>query len=63
MDRLEKITQPTETENYLVQYNKIKQEWELRGKRGSDTYFMKGCRFQTPLLITQRELEAKRLDK
>jgi hypothetical protein len=54
------LHQTTETPNYIVQYNKQKSRWELRGKLGTKTYFMNGCEFQTPLLIVQRDLESKK---
>lgn len=59
-DRLAQLTQSTETTNYIVCYNEQKKEWELRGKMGARTYFVKSCKFQTPLIAKQNELEANR---
>jgi hypothetical protein len=57
---MKSLYETTETSNYLVQYNESKGRWELRGKLGNKTYFMKGCQFQTPLLVAQRDLESKK---
>lgn len=53
---MKNLYESTETANYIVQYSEEKQRWELRGKLGNKTYFM-SCKFQTPLLVAQRELE------
>ena len=58
--RIKELQQPTETNNYIVKFNEQKQRWELNGKHGNRTYFMKACQFQTPLLVAQRDLEANR---
>ena len=60
LERIAKLQQPTETAHYIVQFDNTKKLWELRGKMGSRTYFMNSCEFQAPLLIKQRDLEAKR---
>ena len=58
--RIKELQQPTETKNYIVKFNEQKQRWELNGKHGDRTYFMKACQFQAPLLVAQRDLEVKR---
>ena len=57
---MKNLYETTETSNYLVQYDESKGRWELRGKLGNKTYFMKACQFQTPLLVAQRDLECKK---
>jgi hypothetical protein len=59
-DRIKKLTTSTETANYIVCYNETKKNWELRGKMGNRTYFMASCEYQTPLIVRQNELEAKK---
>ena len=58
--RIQELQKPTETKNYIVRFNEQKQRWELKGKLIEGTYFMKACEFQAPLLVAQRDLEAKR---
>jgi hypothetical protein len=62
-ERLKKLTESTETANYIVCYNESKKEWELKGKMGNKIYFMKSCQFQTPLIAKQNELEAKKSNR
>lgn len=57
---MKNLYESTETANYIVQYSEEKQRWELRGKLGNKTYFMKSCKFQTPLLVAQRDLEREK---
>ena len=59
--RIKELQQPTETKNYIVKFNEQKQRWELTGKLLEGSYFMKACQFQAPLLVAQRDLEAKRV--
>lgn len=57
---MKNLYESTETSNYIVQYSEEKQRWELKGKLGNRTYFMKSCQFQVPLLVAQRDLEDKK---
>jgi hypothetical protein len=58
--RMNTATKSEETEHYIIVWSANKGKWELRGKAGEKTYFMKQCQYKTPLIVAARNLEEKR---